>query len=178
MTDLSQASIKLVLKIGAVTQSELDLTDIFDISKNALSDSAIQVILAHLSNGMKKIGHGWNASRSKDFFEVVGGKKIERSMIGADGEEIDIGSTVDNLHFHTKASCRRLERLNFESTMIVCVHGFGKDDPMDSKVDPNAYLALQHNVTALTGSGCVIIMMTWHLWKSSPCRQNSTPKSS
>jgi hypothetical protein len=59
MTDLTQATIKLVFEIGAVTQSELELTDIFDISKNAFSDSAIQVILAHLSNGMHKIGCGW-----------------------------------------------------------------------------------------------------------------------
>jgi hypothetical protein len=79
-------------------------------------------------------------------------------MIGADGEEIDLGRTVDHLRFHTKAICRCLEWLNFDATMIVCFHGFGKDDPTDSKVDPNAHLALQQNVTALTGSGYVVIM--------------------
>jgi hypothetical protein len=158
MTDLTQDTIKLVFEIGVVRQSELEFTDVFDISKNVFSDLTIQVILAHLSNGMHKIRRGWTVSRSKDFSEVIGRQKIELSMIGADGEEIDLGCAVDNLHFHTKAICRRLERLNGEATMIVHVHRFGKDDPTDSKVKANAHFALRHNATALTDSGCVVVM--------------------
>jgi hypothetical protein len=158
MTDLTQATIKLVFKIGAVTQSELEFTDIFVISNNIFSDLAIQVILAHFSNGMYKIGRGWTASRSKDFSEVIRRQEIELSMIGADGEEIDLGCMVDNLRFHTKVIFRLFERLNGEATMIVRVNIFGKDDPADSKLDPNAHLALQQNVTALTGSGRVGVM--------------------
>jgi hypothetical protein len=76
--------------------------------------------------------------------------------------------------------------------MIIRVHGFGKDDPMDSKVDPNAHLALRQNVPMLTGSGRVVVM--GYNDKSStnattltddmapviflPCSQNLTLKSS
>jgi hypothetical protein len=42
--------------------------------------------------------------------------------------------------------------------MIVRVLGFGKDDPAESKVDPNAHLSMKQNVTALTGSGRIVIM--------------------
>jgi hypothetical protein len=158
MTDFNQATIKLVFDIGAFTQSELELTDIFDISKNTFTDSAIQVILDHLSNGMHKIGCGWTASSTHDFSEVIGRQEVEISMLGADDKEIDLGRTVDNLRFHTKAICRRLERLNFEATMIVRVHGFGKDDPTKLKMDPKGHLALRQDVTALTGSGRVVVM--------------------
>jgi hypothetical protein len=92
MTDLNHATIKLVFDIGAVTQSELELMDIFDISKNTFTDSAIQVILAYLSNGMHQIGRGWTASRTHDFSEVIGRHEVELSMLGAGGEEIDVPS--------------------------------------------------------------------------------------
>jgi hypothetical protein len=79
-------------------------------------------------------------------------------MIGADGEEIDLDRKVENLRFHTKAICRRMEVLSYQATMIVRVHGFGKDDPTDSNVNQNAHLALQQNITVLKGSGCVVVM--------------------
>jgi hypothetical protein len=40
--------------------------------------------------------------------------------------------------------------------MIVRVHGFGKDEPTKSKMDPKGHLA--QDVTALTGSGRVVVM--------------------
>jgi hypothetical protein len=51
-----------------------------------------------------------------------------------------------------------VERLNFEANMIVRVQICGKCDPTYSKVDPNAHLALQKNVTAMARSGRFVFM--------------------
>jgi hypothetical protein len=42
--------------------------------------------------------------------------------------------------------------------MIIRVHGFGKDYPTESNVDPTSHLILCQNVTVLTESGCVIVL--------------------
>jgi hypothetical protein len=42
--------------------------------------------------------------------------------------------------------------------MIVRVLGFGKDDPADSNVDPNAHISMKQTVTAIAGSGYIINM--------------------
>jgi hypothetical protein len=42
--------------------------------------------------------------------------------------------------------------------MIACVIRFGKDYPTDSNIDPYAHLSMKQNVTALTGSGRIVIM--------------------
>jgi hypothetical protein len=42
--------------------------------------------------------------------------------------------------------------------MIIRVHGFGKDDPTESRVDPTSHLSLYQNATALTGYGRIVVL--------------------
>jgi hypothetical protein len=70
MTDVADAIILLAFNIGAGAQSELEFSDVYDISTNSFLDTAIGMIFTHLSNGMYKIGRGWTPSRSLDFAEV------------------------------------------------------------------------------------------------------------
>jgi hypothetical protein len=62
MTNIADATILLAFDIGAGAQPELELPDMFDISRNSFFDAAIHTIFTHLSNGMYKIGRGWTSS--------------------------------------------------------------------------------------------------------------------
>jgi hypothetical protein len=152
MVDVANATILLAFHIGAGAQSELEFSDIFDILTNSFLDTAIHTIFTHLSNGMYKIGQGWTPSRSSDFAEVIGREELDISIVGHNGDELDIGRTLAHLKFHSKTICKQIVKGNQEITMRIRLHGFGKDDPTESKVDPTSHLSLCQNITAFTGS--------------------------
>jgi hypothetical protein len=158
MTDLTDATIQLVYGIGAGMTVELDVTELFDISANTFADAALTPIYTLLANSMYKIGRGWTPSHTADFLEVVKRCEIDISIVNHNGVELDIGRKPSHLRAHVKNFCRQIVKNNKDITMIVRALGFGKDDPAESKVDPNAHLSMKQNVTALTGSGRIVIM--------------------
>jgi hypothetical protein len=70
----------------------------------------------------------------------------------------DVGRTLAHLTYHSKTIYRQIAKCNKDITMKICVHGFGKDDPTDSKVDPTQHLSIHQNITAITGYGRDAVM--------------------
>jgi hypothetical protein len=158
MTDLTDATIRLVYDTGAGRTVELDVTELFDISANTFADAALTPIYTLLANSMYKIGRGWTPSRIADFLEVVKRYEIDISIVNHNGVELDIGRELSHLRAHAKTFYQKIVKNNKDITIIVRVLGFGKDDPDESKVDPNAHLSMKQNVMALTGSERIVIM--------------------
>jgi hypothetical protein len=155
ITDLTDSTIQLVYDIGAGMNVELD---VYEISADTFSDTALTPIYTLLANSMYKIGRGWNPAQTTDFLEVVKRCKIDISIVNHNGVDLDIGREASHLQAHPNTFCRKLLKNNKKITMIVRVLGFGKDHPTDSTIDPHAHLSTKQNVTAITGSGRIVIM--------------------
>jgi hypothetical protein len=156
MTDITDATIQLVNNIGAGLAVEFDLVDVYAISKDTFSDTALTPIYTILANSMYKIGRSWTPARTTDFLEVVKRCAIDISIVNHNGVALDMGRELSHLQAHSKTFCRQIIKNNKKITMIARVLGFGKDDPVDSKLD--VHLSKRQDVTVLTGSGRIVIM--------------------
>jgi hypothetical protein len=158
MTDITNATIQLVYDTGASMTVELDVVDVYDISSDTFSDTALTPIYTLLANSMYNIRWGWTPVRTGDFLEVVKRCEIDISIANHNGVELDIGREVSYLRDHDNTFCWQLLKNNKDIIMSVHVLGFGKDDPTNSKIDHHAHLTMKQNATALAGSWRIVTM--------------------
>jgi hypothetical protein len=157
MTTLSDTRFKLKIDIGASALCLLYGRDICDVTSDTILYSSPAVIAARVTHSLHQIEGGCTAARQSDFLGVVKRGELNYYLLLDDGDEVTLGRGSSQIQ-RNMALIKELSEGSPSVAIVVRAIGFGKDDPAGSLLNPMGCLNMKQNVTALTGSGMILII--------------------
>jgi hypothetical protein len=100
LIDITDSIIHLVYEVGAGMIVERNGIEVFDISSNTFSDTAISPPLHSSCKLSDKIGRGWTAARTSNFLGAYKHGEIDVSIINHSVDELGLSLELAHLRAH------------------------------------------------------------------------------